>query len=118
MLYLMRYKDGFIIGAAGDSPQAAADKAATATARPFADVDAISERDTTFVVYDWTRGWLAPRAAARAGGELVDANTGDVVGLADPEPPAAYLDLDPPSSFDPAPPAVDAPADASADSGA
>lgn len=105
MLYLVRYKDGFLIGAAGDSPSAAADKAEQATGRKFDDVDAITERDTTFVCYDVTRGWLSPKDANRAGGELVDANTGEVVGTvtAKDEPPVG-IDLDPPTDPPPSDP--------------
>lgn len=84
MLYLVRYKDGFIIGADGPSPGAAADKAGAATGRAFEDIDAITERASTFVCFDVTRGWLSPKDSERAGGELVDANTGDIVGKTAP----------------------------------
>lgn len=98
MLYLVKYKDGFIVGADGKTPQAALDRAEAATARAFDQVDQLTERDTTFVVYDCTRGWLAPRAAARSDAGLVDVNTGDVVAgaLAEPEK-VAGIDVDPPS---------------------
>jgi len=91
MDYLVKYKDGFVIGASGDSPAEAMESAAAATARAEDSIDQITERHSTAVIYDCTRGWLAQRSGARKAGDLVDINTGELVDVAWGFPPTPAM---------------------------
>lgn len=81
MDYLVRYRDGFTIGASGATPDEALGSANAATARPEDTIDSITERHSTATVYDSSRGWFVPRKESRTLDQLVDINTGDVIGV-------------------------------------
>lgn len=72
-LYLFRYLDGFVIGAAGETPDKAIIKAFEATERPFETVDQIVEHQGEELVYErgvWHKpsehgvGFVVPEHAA------------------------------------------------------